>query len=115
MTAARVVVTADNEDAAEMLAAALGACTSMTLRMYAEQKQWPLERVSVRLAHRKIHASDCAECETRDGKIDQIDREISLTGPLGAEQRTRLMEIADKCPVHRTLHSEVAIRTSQAP
>ncbi len=95
----------------DLLLAGLGACTSMTLRMYADQKKWPLERVTVRLRHEKIHAQDCRECETREGKIDQIEREITITGNLEPEQRARLLEIADKCPVHRTLHSEVAIKT----
>ncbi|MBY0269644.1 MAG: alpha/beta fold hydrolase [Burkholderiales bacterium] len=95
----------------DLLLASLGACTSMTLRMYAGQKKWPLERVMVRLRHDKIHAADCAECETREGKIDRIEREISITGNLDDAQRARLMEIADKCPVHRTLHSEVLVKT----
>jgi len=99
----------------DLLLAALGACTSMTLRMYAEQKKWPLENISVRLRHEKIHAQDCAECETREGKIDRIEREIEITGALDDAQRARLMEIADKCPVHRTLHSEVSIKTRMAP
>jgi putative redox protein len=91
------------------LLAGLGACSSMTVRMYADRKKWPLEHVSVSLRHDKIHATDCEECETRDGKVDKIEREIALTGPLDDEQRARLLEIADKCPVHRTLHSEVQI------
>ena len=95
----------------ELLLAALGACTSMTLSMYARRKQWPLERVTVRLRHDKIHAKDCAECETKEGMLDRIEREISLTGPLDAEQRERLLAIANRCPVHRTLVSEVDIRT----
>ncbi len=95
----------------DFLLAALGACTSMTLRLYADHKQWPLERVTVRLSHEKIHAADCADCETREGKIDQIEREIELAGPLDAAQRQRLLEIAEKCPVHRTLHSEIKIRS----
>ncbi|HSN40891.1 MAG TPA: OsmC family protein, partial [Burkholderiales bacterium] len=95
----------------DLLLAALGACTSMTLRLYADQKQWPLERVTVRLRHEKIHARDCAECETREGKIDRIEREIELAGTLDDAQRGRLLEIANKCPVHRTLHSEVTIPT----
>ncbi len=98
----------------ELLLASLGACTSITVRMYADRKQWPLERISVRLKHEKIHARDCAECETREGRLDRIEREISLDGPLDAEQRGRLMEIADKCPVHRTLHSEVVVETRLA-
>ena len=95
----------------ELLLAALGARTSMTLSMYAQRKHWPLERVTVRLRHDKIHAKDCAECETKEGMLDRIEREISLTGPLEAEQRERLLAIANRCPVHRTLVSEVDIRT----
>jgi uncharacterized OsmC-like protein/alpha/beta superfamily hydrolase len=98
----------------DLLSAALGACTSMTLRMYATQKQWPLEHVSVSLKHEKIHASDCAECETREGKVDRIRREIVLSGDLDDAQRQRLLEIADRCPVHRTLHSEVSVQTTLA-
>jgi putative redox protein len=99
----------------DLLAAALGACTSMTLRAYADLKGIPLERVSVELKHDKIHAADCAECETKEGKIDRIDRSITLEGKLDAQQRARLLEIADKCPVHRTLHSEVLIKSVLAP
>jgi putative redox protein len=98
----------------DMLTAALGACTAMTLRMYARQKQWPLDKVTVELAHSKIHAKDCAECETRDGKVDRIERFVTITGALDAEQRQRLLEIADKCPVHRTLHSDVLVVTRAA-
>jgi putative redox protein len=93
----------------ELLLMSLGACTSMTLRMYAELKKLPLERVRVKLSHRKIHAQDCVECETREGKLDEITREITLEGALTEEQRKRMLEIADKCPVHRTLISEVRI------
>jgi putative redox protein len=95
----------------DYLLVALGTCTSMTLSMYARQKQWPLEGVTVRLSHSRIHAADCAECETKEGKLDRIEREISLTGGLSAEQRARLLEIADRCPVHRTLTSEISIRS----
>jgi len=93
----------------DFLLAGLGACTSMTLRLYADHKKWPLEKVRVRLSHEKIHAADCEDCETREGKIDRIEREIAVDGPLDAAQRQRLMEIAEKCPVHRTLHSEIKI------
>ncbi|OGT84135.1 MAG: osmotically inducible protein C [Gammaproteobacteria bacterium RIFCSPLOWO2_12_FULL_52_10] len=89
----------------------LGACTSMTLRMYAEHKQLPLQRVRVRLSHRKVHAKDCSDCETREGKIDEITREITLEGELTDEQRQRLLEIANRCPVHRTLTSEIKVRS----
>ncbi len=95
----------------DLLCAALGACTAMTLRSYADLKGIPLERVSVELKHEKIHALDCAECETREGKIDRIDRLIGLEGTLDPAQRQKLLEIANKCPVHRTLHSEVVIPT----
>jgi putative redox protein len=93
----------------DYLVAGLGACTSMTLRMYADRKGWPLEAAVVRLKHAKIHAADCGTCETQSGKIDRIDREIDLIGPLDGPQRERLLEIADRCPVHRTLHSEILI------
>ncbi len=98
----------------DYLLAGLGACTSMTLRLYAERKELPLERVTVHLKHEKIHATDCADCETREGMLDQIERTLELAGPLDAAQRQRLLEIADKCPVHRTLTSEVKIRTRLA-
>jgi len=98
----------------ELLLAALGECTVMTLRMYARQKQWPLENTHVTLTHGKIHAADCQDCETKTGKVDRIERVIALEGPLDATQRARLMEIADMCPVHRTLHSEVQVVTTAA-
>jgi uncharacterized OsmC-like protein/fermentation-respiration switch protein FrsA (DUF1100 family) len=98
----------------DFLLAGLGACTSMTMRLYAERKSLPLERVTVTLRHSKIHAEDCAECETKTGMLDQIERVITIDGALDAEQRTKLMEIADKCPVHRTLTSEVHIVTRAA-
>src|SRR5436190_17065335 len=98
----------------DFVLAGLGACTSMTMRMYADRKSLALERVTVTLRHSKIHAQDCAECETREGMLDQIDRVISIEGVLDADQRKRLMEIADKCPVHRTLTSEVRIVTKAA-
>jgi putative redox protein len=95
----------------DLLLAALGACTSMTVRLYAEHKNLPLERVSVRLSRSKIHATDCEKCETKEGMLDRIERSITFEGPLDADQRKRLLEIADKCPVHRTLTSEIDIRT----
>jgi putative redox protein len=86
----------------------------MTLALYARRKQWPLQAVTVRLQHSKIHAEDCAECETREGMLDRIDREITLQGALDADQRARLLEIAERCPVHRTLKSEIDIRSRLA-
>ncbi len=116
----------------DLLLAALGSCTSMTISLYARQRRWPLEEVTVSLSHSKIYAADCAEeevtvslshskiyaadcaeCETREGKIDRIEREVQLIGSLTVEQRSKLMEIADKCPVHRTLISEINIRTKE--
>ena len=98
----------------DFLLAGLGACTSMTMRLYADRKSLPLERTTVTLKHSKIHAQDCTECETKDGMLDQIDRVIGMEGNLDAEQRRKLMEIADKCPVHRTLTSEIRIVTRAA-
>jgi putative redox protein len=83
----------------------------MTIALYARRKQWPLEAVTVTLGHSKIHAVDCAECETRDGMLDRIERQIALNGPLDEGQRQRLLQIAERCPVHRTLTSEISIRT----
>jgi putative redox protein len=99
----------------DLILASLGACTSMTLRLYAEHKKLPLDRVTVRLTHNKICAEDCLNCEIKEGMIDRIDRNITIEGPLDAEQRKRLMEIADKCPVHRTLGSEIEVRTFERP
>ncbi|WAJ46233.1 OsmC family protein [Mycobacterium sp. Aquia_216] len=96
----------------DLLLAALGACTSMTVRMYAERKGWPLEGVRVTLRHSRIHAQDCAECETKTGWIDHIDRHIEFAGNLDDTQRQRLLLIADRCPVHQTLTSEVRIATT---
>jgi putative redox protein len=108
-------VAAGGEDAGpgpyDFLLAGLGACTSMTMRLYADRKSLPLDRVTVTLKHSKIYAKDCAECETREGMLDQIERDIAIDGALDAEQRKKLMEIADKCPVHRTLTSEIRIVT----
>src|SRR5262249_19543042 len=96
-----------------LLLGAVGACTSMTLRLYAERKKLPLTRTTVRLRHSRIYATDCAECETKEGMLDRIERVITLEGDLKSEDRKRLLEIADKCPVHRTLTSEIDIRTSE--
>ena len=98
----------------DLLSAGLGACTAMTIRMYARRKDWPLDHVSVDVEHGKIHAEDCADCETKDGKIDRFVRRIRLEGTLDAAQRARLMEIADRCPVHRTLESEISIVTEES-
>jgi putative redox protein len=86
----------------------------MTVALYARRKEWPLEGVTVRLQHSRIHASDCAECETKEGKLDRIDRELVLAGPLTQEQRARLLQIAERCPVHRTLTSEIEVRSRLA-
>ena len=95
----------------DFLLAALGSCTSMTLRMYAKLKKFPLDQVIVILKHEKIHVDDCIACETNNSKIDHIDRLIELQGALSQEQRTQLLEIANKCPVHRTLTSKIIITT----
>jgi putative redox protein len=96
----------------ELLAAALGACTTMTLRMYADRKDWPLQAVQARLEHSKVHCDDCADADNRRSRIDHFSREITVEGPLDDEQRQRLLQIADRCPVHRTLHSDVKVTTT---
>ena len=93
----------------DYLLGALGACTAMTVRMYADRKGWPLESVTVRLAHDRIHAEDCENCETKKGRIDRVQHEIELTGSLDDAQREKLLEIAEKCPVRRTLTSEMLV------
>jgi uncharacterized OsmC-like protein len=95
----------------DLLLAALGACTSMTVGMYARHKAWPLESVTVRLRHSRIHAADCADCETKDGMLDRIERDVQFIGALTDAQRAKLLEISNQCPVHRTLSSEVDIQT----
>jgi len=94
----------------DLLLAALGSCTSMTAAAYARRKGWPLESVTVRLRHSRSHAADCLDCETKESMLDRIDVEIELAGPLSQEQRRRLGEIAERCPVRRTLESEIEIR-----
>lgn len=96
----------------DLLLAGLGACTSMTVRMYANRKGWPLDEVRVTLRHSRIHAEDCEHCETTKGMIDHIDREIELVGALDDDQRQRLLAIAERCPVHQTLHSEIDVATT---
>lgn len=101
-------------DPYEYLLASLGVCTSMTVGLYARRKQFPLENIKVSLWHSRIHATDCEECETREGMVDRIDVEVELTGALSAEQHAKLMDIAAKCPVHRTLTSEINIQLRAA-
>ena len=98
----------------DLLLAALGSCTSITVAMYAQRKSWPLQDVTVRLRHSRIHSEDCVECEIKKGKIDRIELDIEFVGPLSSEQRSKLLEITKKCPVHRTLTSETNIRTRAA-
>lgn len=95
-----------------LLSAALASCTSMTLQMYARRKKLHLDLAEVRITHQKIHAKDCEDCETVEGRVDEFRRELKLEGELSDEDRERLLEIADRCPVHRTLHGEVKVRTS---
>ncbi len=99
----------------DYLLAGLGACTSMTLRMYARHKKLPVESIAVSMRHSKIHAQDCADCETTEGKVDLIQRHVAIAGDLDDAQRARMLEIAERCPVHRTLHGEVKITTEAAP
>jgi len=96
----------------ELLAAALGACTGMTLRMYADRKKWPLKEINIHLKQQKVHANDCRECPDSNDMLDHIDREVELVGNLDDTQRQRLLEIADKCPVHRTLQTGITVSTS---
>jgi uncharacterized OsmC-like protein/pimeloyl-ACP methyl ester carboxylesterase len=99
----------------DLLVAGLGACTAITLRMVADRKGWPLEAVTVFLSHQKIHATDCESCTTEGGLLDQIKRQIEISGPLDADQRQRLIEIADRCPVHRSLHGDIKVVTTEKP
>ena len=95
----------------DLILAALGACTSMTLGLYARKRKWPVEKITVSLRHSKIHARDCDDCETKDGRIDRINMEIHIAGSLTDKQRSKLMVVAGKCPVHQTLTSEINIKT----
>jgi putative redox protein len=124
ITAGRHVLTADEPESVggtdagpnpyELLLAALGACTSMTLRMYADRKGLPLRRTTVRLCHDRVHAKDCEDCAQETGMLSRIRREIDIEGPLTDKDRQRLVEIADRCPVHRTLSSEIVFETTGA-
>lgn len=96
----------------DLLLAALGSCTSMTVGMYARRKQWPLTRVTIRLSHSRVHARDCAVCDTEDAMLTVIERVVEFNGPLSDAQRERLLDIANRCPVHRTLGSRIEIRTT---
>ena len=99
----------------DYLLAALGACTSMTMRLYADRKGIPVERFSVRLTHRRVHAEDCVDCETKDGDIGEITKLVTIAGDVPEATRQRLMEIAEKCPVHKTLTHEIKIRSVLVP
>lgn len=101
-------------DPYSLLLASLGACKAITMRLYADRKEWPLLETIVRLRHSRIHAEDCSDCETKEGRIDRIEVTLDLRGPLSDGQRERLMEISEKCPVHRTLTSETSVRTTLA-
>jgi len=102
-------------DPYELLLSALGACTAITVRMYAQRKGWPLESVEVALQHERIHAEDCAECDTPEGFLDKITKLITLRGPLDTEQRQRLMDVSERCPVQKTLQNEVHIESRFIP
>lgn len=99
----------------DLLMSSLGACTAMTLRMYADHKKWPLDAVEVRLRHEKVEAKNCSDCDSSEGKVDVIERELILEGDLSVDQKARITEIADKCPVHRSLESEIKVRTRLQP
>jgi putative redox protein len=99
----------------DLLLGALGSCTSMTLRLYAERRKWPLQGVTVRLSHRRIHRDDCVNCEDKDVWIEHVDRTLELAGPLTEEQREKLVAIAERCPVHRTLERQMEVETRLAP
>ncbi|HEY6070028.1 MAG TPA: OsmC family protein [Chthoniobacterales bacterium] len=95
----------------DLILGALGACTSMTIGLYARKRSWPVDKITVSLRHSKIHAKDCDDCETKEGRIDRVEMEIHLEGALTDEQRAKLMEVAGKCPIHQTLTHEINIKT----
>ena len=96
------------------LLAALGSCTTMTMRMYADRKGWPLDGVRIALSHGRVHAKDCGDCESTEGRVDVIEKRVILEGDLTEEQRARILQIGGRCPVHRTLTNEIVIRTAEA-
>ncbi|MGO8969229.1 MAG: OsmC family protein [Myxococcaceae bacterium] len=99
----------------DLLLGALGACTSMTLRLYADRRKWPLEGVTVRLRHQRVHRDDCVNCETKNASIERVERTLELTGALSDEQRARLLEMAERCPVHQTLRNTLEVHTTLVP
>jgi len=107
--------TNEGSDPYELLLSALGSCKAITMRMYAQRKDYPLNDIEIDLSNKKIHAEDCRDCETKDGKVDIIDVSIKFTGDLSEEQISRLLEISKKCPVHKTLLSEIKINTNKEP
>jgi uncharacterized OsmC-like protein len=104
--------TAEGPTPYDLLLSALGACTSMTLRLYADRRKWPLEGVVVRLRHNRIHRDDCVDCDKKDASIERVERTLELKGPLSDEQRSRLLEIAERCPVHQTLQHNLEVHTT---
>ncbi len=99
----------------DLLLGALGACTSMTLRLYADRRKWPLEGVTVRLRHSRVHRDDCVNCEKKDSSIERVERTLELSGPLTEDQRKHLVDIAERCPVHQTLRNNLEVHTTLAP
>jgi putative redox protein len=99
----------------DLLLGALGACTSMTLRLYADRRKWPLESVTVRLRHQRIHRDDCVNCEAKDASIERVERTLELKGPLTEEQRAKLRDMAERCPVHQTLRNKLEVVTTLVP
>jgi len=98
-------------DPYDYIMSALGACTVITLQMYAARKGWPLERAEVVLTHERVHVKDCEDCEVKDAKLSQVTKTLTLTGNLTAEQRQRLEQISSRCPVQKTLEAGIAVKT----